>query len=173
MPNQESTVELAVHDIVWSRERGHPVLVLKVSGQEEEFISIVLSPGDARALSSKPACDCVEPLRLAALVEMMLIQLGGRLNAVAFHLDSFSILRAELQAVQGERDIRLPASVADATLLGGRAKVPFVISSTDLALIRRLRSAAEAPPAPTPLPEPIRAFIDSLPLDGFGKHHTG
>jgi hypothetical protein len=165
MPHEDPVVELAVHDIVWSQERGHPVLVLKVAGASEEFISIVLSPADAQALSSRPACDCVERLRLSGLIEVLLLQLGGRIVGVSFHLDSFNILRGELHIAQGEREIRLPANIADATLLGGRAKVPFSVPAADLALIRRLRDA-ETTPSPS-IPGPIRAFIDSLPSDGL------
>jgi hypothetical protein len=172
MPHEDASVELSVHDIVWSQERGHPVLVLKVAGVAEEFISIVLSPADAQALSSKPACECVERMRFAALVEVMLIQLGGRVTAVNFHLDAFSILRGELHIRQGDREVHLPANVADATLLGGRAKAPFLLSSADLATIRRLRDGtAETTPA-AEIPEPIRAFIESLPADGLSDHPT-
>ncbi len=143
-----------------------------VAGEAEEYISIELSPADAQALSAQPSCDCVERLRLAGLIDIILSELEGRITAIRLHLDSFNILRGELHITQGDRLIRLQANVADATLLGGRARAPFTISATDLAMIRRLRDGAPTSPA-TSIPAPTRAFIESLPIDGIHDPTSG
>lgn len=163
MSHDEHAIRLEIHDIVWSQERGHPVLVLRVADVHDEFISIVISPTDAQALSGRPACDCVDRLRLAGLIEVLLHQFDCRVSAVHLTLDAFSILRGELLITQGDRDIRMPVNIADAALLGGRSKASFSISLNDLTAIRRLRDGAAT--APQPIPGLVRAFIDSLPTE--------
>jgi bifunctional DNase/RNase len=162
-------VDLALHEMRWSRDQGHPVLVLSISGQAKGAMSVVLSAGDAQLLAAKPPGNAAERLRLVDLFEELLRAMDGRLIEVHFHLDPGMILVAELCIETAERGIKLPASFADALALAIRSSAPMSISELDLRWIQAVYGTSADQPASetgaTTLPSEISAFIESLQLD--------
>lgn len=162
-------IELTVSDVRWSREHGHPVLVMSVEGESAGALSIVLSPTDAQLLSAKPVNGSAERLRLITLIEAMATALGARLSEIRFRLDAGMVLTADLLYESGLRKVAIPANFADAIVLAERTKTPMLISDRDLRWIRALQeppqtSRGDHQPAET-LTASMTSFIESLKLD--------
>ncbi len=158
-------VELTVHDVLWSREHGHPVLVMSAAGKAAGAISIVLSPGDAQLLAVNPVGASVERSRLFGLIEGLVRALSARFSDVRFRLDSGMVLTAELSFECGLRTVTVPANFADGVVLALRAKVPMHISNQDLRWIRAVQETSPVQQSDLDPGPAISSFIESLRLD--------
>jgi len=133
-------IALKVHDVVWSSERGHPLVVLRVERPEPEFLSVIVSPDDA-----------------------LLVALGAKVVGVEFRLQRPSTLVA-LVVVEGAAGsiVTLPANFADALAIAVRASAPIRIGEADLEAVMPTRGAGTQPP------RAFRSLIESLNLSGIG-----
>lgn len=162
-------IQLLMNDVRWSREQGHPVLVMDVSGESNGELIIVLSPGDAQMLATKPVIAIQERMRLIALVESLAGLLRAPLTEVRFRIDSGLVLTADLKFGRGPGQVSLSANFADAVVLATRSKVPMFISEQEL---RQIRASQEIGSTDTgrrdseiPLTSALNSFIESLQLD--------
>jgi bifunctional DNase/RNase len=163
-------VELTLHEVQWSREHGHPVLVLRVEGEAVGNLSIALTPSDAQLLAPKPPSAAVERARLFGLLESATAAFGARLAEVRFRLDPGMVLTADLRYEAPDRAFSLPANFADALVLAKRTGAPMLIGEHDLRWIRAMQSPAETSvgaiePERTSLARAITSFIESLEID--------
>jgi bifunctional DNase/RNase len=161
----EAMVDLTIQDVRWSREQGHPVLVMSAEASGLSALSIVLSPGDARLLSPNPAAPGVERSRLVALVEAMARAFGATLSEVRFHLDAGMVLSSDLHFSIDGNEVRVAANFADAVIFAQRAGVPMRISKSDLVWIKAMQSPEAATTSSVQPPSAIATFIESLQLD--------
>jgi bifunctional DNase/RNase len=163
-------VRLSLHEVQWSREHGHPVLILRVDGETAGNLAIVLSPSDAQLLAPKPPASTVERMRLFGLLEAATAAFGARLTEVRFRLDPGMVLTADLQFASAGRTITVAANFADALVLATRTGAPMLIGEHDLRWIRAMQTPAKTvaesvEPVSTQLARSIASFIESLEID--------
>lgn len=182
--------QLTIQAVSWCWRHGHPVATL-VANDGGMPLTISLATDDAQALSPLYRGHGVGRSRTYDLLEGSIAALGGRLIGVLLGaaVDGTPEAALSLESPFGVHTV--PAHVADALVMAWRHTLPLLADPRTLRDLRAVMDLAgdavgthvtststgastdSAMSAGTgacdaPLPEAMRAFIDSLDLSGLG-----
>lgn len=185
-PNGPGNVQqLTIQAVSWCWRHGHPVATL-VANDGGMPLTISLATDDAQALSPLYRGHGVGRSRTYDLLEGSIAALGGRLIGVLLGaaVDGTPEAALSLESPFGVHTV--PAHVADALVMAWRHTLPLRdlravmdlagdavgthVTSTSTSTGTSTDSAMSAGTGAcdAPLPEAMRAFIDSLDLSGLG-----
>jgi len=155
-------VPIVLQGISWSRDHGHPLLLLRALDIDVSF-AVVADVDEARALST---CSCMRDrtrMRLAGLIAGLLQAVGASILDIVLHLDDQGSLRATLRLAspRGLHCFDIPGS--DGLLIAQETGVVPVMAASELLAIDQ-RSQTPPPPTDTnlSLPPDVQAFLARL-----------
>ncbi len=109
-------IPVLLHGITWSREHGHPLLLLRALDTDITF-AVVADVDEVRALAT---CACTRERtrrRLAILVADLVRALGAAVVGIQLHIDEHGTLRGTLRLVLPRGVHSFPLAGSDALLL--------------------------------------------------------